>query len=97
VGTELCNAAPIAGPVVNTRWGPVQVKATLRADGTVCEVTTLATPNSHRRSVQINNRATPILHDRVVSAGDTSFQSVSGATVTSNGYRASLQSILDHA
>lgn len=95
--TGLCNAQPIAGPVVNTRWGPVQVQATLRLDGTVCEVSTLVTPNSHRRSVQINNRATPILHDRVVTAGGTSFQSVSGATVTSNGYRSSLQAILDNA
>ena len=97
VDPTACTAAAIVGPSVNTRWGPVQVQAVLRADGTVCEVTALATPNSHRKSVQINDRAKPILHDRVIAAGGTQFQSVSGATITSKGYRASLQSIIDNA
>lgn len=92
-----CTAAPIVGPSVSTRWGPVQVQAVLRADATVCEVMALVTPNSHRKSVQINDRAKPVLHDRVIAAGGTGFQSVSGATITSKGYRASLQSIIDNA
>jgi uncharacterized protein with FMN-binding domain len=97
VDPNACTAAPIDGPSVTTRWGPVQVQAVLRTDGTVCEVTALVTPSAHRKSVQINDRAKPILHDRVVAAGGTEFQSVSGATVTSKGYRASLQAILDNA
>jgi uncharacterized protein with FMN-binding domain len=97
VDPNACAAAPINGPSVSTRWGPVQVQAVLRADGTVCEVTALVTPSSKNKSVQINNRAKPILHDRVVAAGGTDFQSVSGATITSSGYRASLQAILDNA
>ncbi|MSY75823.1 MAG: FMN-binding protein [Actinobacteria bacterium] len=89
--------APIAGPVVNTRWGPVQVQASLTPDRVVCDVSALQTPNSHSRSVRINNYATPILHDRVLSAGNTRINGVSGATITSRGYVASLQSILDNA
>lgn len=89
--------APIAGPVVNTRWGPLQVQASLTPDRVVCDVSALQTPNSHNRSVRINNYAKPILHDRVLSAGNARINGVSGATITSRGYVASLQSILDNA
>ena len=44
----------------------------------------------------INQYALPILHDRAVKAA-ASFDGVTGATVTSEGYRASLQAILDGA
>ncbi|MEI7618382.1 MAG: FMN-binding protein [Actinomycetota bacterium] len=95
-GGGACGAA-IAGPVVNTRWGPVQVQASLTPDRVVCDVSTLQTPNSHNRSVQINNYARPILHKRVIAAGNAKINGVSGATITSRGYVASLQYILDHA
>ena len=96
VAAPACGA-PIAGPVVNTRWGPVQVQAGLTPDRVVCDVSALQTPNSHNRSVRINNYAKPILHDRVLSAGNARINGVSGATITSRGYVASLQYILDHA
>ena len=92
-----CTGTPIDGPVVQTRWGPVQVQAQLTADKRVCNAIALQTPNSHSRSVQINTYAKPILHKRAVAAGSTQFSAVSGATITSRGYMMSLQYILDHA
>jgi uncharacterized protein with FMN-binding domain len=82
------------GPAVQTRWGPVQVEAIVSADGTVCDVQALQSPNGARRSIAINAEALPILHDRAVQSG-TAFDAVSGATITSEGYRSSLQAIVD--
>lgn len=92
-----CTGQPITGPVVQTRWGPVQVQAQLTPDRVVCNTVALQTPDSHNRSVQINAYAKPILHRRAVAAGSAQFNAVSGATITSRGYIASLQYILDHA
>jgi uncharacterized protein with FMN-binding domain len=86
----------VVGPTVDTRWGPVQVEALLSADGRVCDIQAIQSPGGERRSISINQRALPILHDRAV-ASSASFDGVTGATVTSEGYRASLQAILDGA
>lgn len=86
----------INGPVVDTRWGPVQVQAHLTADHKVCNVIAVQTPSAHSRSIQINDYARPILHKRAIAAGSAQFNGVSGATITSRGYAASLQYILDH-
>jgi uncharacterized protein with FMN-binding domain len=84
------------GPAVQTRWGPVQVEALVSTDGTVCDVQALQSPGGARRSIAINAEALPILHDRAVQSG-AAFDAVSGATITSEGYRSSLQAILDGA
>ena len=82
--------------MANTQWGPVQVAATV-VNGKVCAVRTIQTPDGDRKSVMINARAVPVLEKQVIAAGDASFDGVSGATVTSEGYRRSLQAILDRA
>ena len=97
VDPSACVGAAIDGSVVTTRWGPVQVQARLTSDHRVCDVTELRSPDSHSRSVRINDYARPILHDRAVAAGIAKFNAVSGATITSRGYVTSLQSILDQA
>ena len=84
----------VVGPTVATRWGPVQVEALVSSDGRVCDIQALQSPDSERRSISINRQALPILHDRAVESS-SSFDAVTGATVTSEGYRASLQAILD--
>ena len=86
----------VVGPTVNTRWGPVQVEALLSADGRVCDIQAVQSPGGRGRSLSINQYALPILHDRAVKAA-ASFNAVSGATITSEGYRSSLQAILDGA
>jgi len=82
------------GPAVQTRFGAVQVEALVSADGKVCNVQAIQSPGGERRSIAINSYALPILHDRAVQSG-AAFDAVTGATVTSDGYRASLQAILD--
>jgi uncharacterized protein with FMN-binding domain len=90
-----CTGKAVDGAAVNTRWGPVQVRAKFTTDGRLCDVTPLQYPNDRQRSMFINQQALPILHDLAVRANGVGFNSVSGATITSGGYKSSLQSALD--
>ena len=90
-----CEGQTLDGPTVKTRWGPVQVEAVVSSSGQICDVDAIQSPNSHRRSVAINNNALPILHKQVMNAQSANINGVSGATVTSTGYVRSLQAILD--
>ena len=90
-----CEGKTIDGPTVDTRWGPVQVEAVISPSGQICDVDAIQSPNSHGRSIRINDEALPILHAEVIKAQSANINGVSGATVTSRGYQRSLQSILD--
>ncbi|MGI5239861.1 FMN-binding protein [Dactylosporangium sp. CA-139066] len=90
-GTTVVN-----GTVVQTRWGPVQVQVTI-AGGKITEVAALRVPDGNRRDHEINSYAVPMLRDEVLRAQSARIDSVSGATVTSDGYRRSLQAALDAA
>jgi len=90
-----CEGKTIDGPTVDTRWGPVQVEAVISPTGQICDVDAIQSPNSHGRSIRINDEALPILHTEVIKAQSANINGVSGATVTSRGYQRSLQSILD--
>ena len=89
-----CTGVERLGSVVQTRWGPVQVAAVI-SDGRICDVRAVVVPSSHTRSTAINSRAVPILRQRALASQSASFDTVTGATVTSDGYRSSLQAILD--
>jgi uncharacterized protein with FMN-binding domain len=84
------------GSVVQTRWGPVQVRVTV-SGGTLIDVTAVVYPNGNPRDQEINSYALPILRQAALVAQSASIDSVSGATYTSDGYRQSLQSALDAA
>ena len=86
----------VTGQAAQTRWGPVQVQITV-ADGRVTAVTLLQVPSENRRDVQINNAAVPVLTQETLQAQSAQIDTVSGATVTSDGYITSLQSALDQA
>jgi FMN-binding domain len=86
----------ILGPVVDTRWGPVQVSVVV-ADHKITGVKVPVYPNHKRRSVQINNRALPLLRQEVVANQSARIDNVSGATVTTIGYSGSLQQAIDSA
>lgn len=94
--TSCDSASEIVGPVVQTQWGPVQVAAKV-SNGKVCAVRTIQTPSGDRKSIMINNSAVPILEQQVLAAGNASIDGVSGATYTTQGYKQSLQAILDQA
>ena len=86
----------VNGKVARTRWGPVQVQVRIH-DGKIVDVTALRQPDGNDRDQEINSYAIPQLHDEVLAAQSGQIDAVSGATVTSDGYRESLQSALDAA
>ncbi|MFB9445923.1 FMN-binding protein [Dactylosporangium vinaceum] len=84
------------GSVAATRWGDVQVTITV-ADGKITAVNVPVYPNGNGRDRQINARALPILTRETLTAQSARIDTVSGATVTSDGYIESLQAALDAA
>jgi uncharacterized protein with FMN-binding domain len=84
------------GSVASTRWGDVQVSITV-ADGKITAVDVPVYPNSNGKDQQINARALPILTQETIAAQSADIDTVSGATVTSDGYIESLQAALDAA
>lgn len=84
------------GDPVMTRWGVVQVQITVRK-GKLTQAVAVQFPDANRHDQEINAVAVPLLNDAAVAAQSAQFDSVSGATVTSEGYKQSLQSALDQA
>ena len=84
------------GQTVDTRWGPVQVKITV-IGGRITASEAVQYPSSNHKDEEINARALPTLNDEVVQQQSAQIDTVSGATVTSDGYLESLQSAIDQA
>ena len=84
------------GNTVQTRFGPVQVQITV-ANGKITDVTALQLTNTDGKSIQISNRAAPLLRSKVLAAQSANVQTVSGATITSDAYLTSLQAAIDAA
>lgn len=95
-GTATPGSTTVTGAVAQTRWGPVQVRITV-SGGKVTAVDIVQVPNGNRRDVEINDYAVPVLTREALAAQSADIDSVSGATVTSDGYTTSLQSALDQA
>lgn len=89
-------AGTYTGSAVNTRWGLVQVQITV-ANGRITASTAVQCPQNNSRDRQINAYAVPTLNQEAVTAQSDRIDTVSGATVTSDGYVQSLQSALDQA
>ncbi len=96
VTTPTVTTQTYTGQAVNTRWGPVQVRITVTG-GKITAAEAIQYPNSNRRDQEINARAIPALNEETVQAQSAQLDSIGGATVTSQGYLASLQSALDQA
>jgi len=96
----MTSAAPatttVLGDPADTQWGVVQVRLSVRG-GRIVAVRAVQSPHSTQHSLDINAHALPILAQQVLTAQGAKVDGVSGATVTSNGYRTSLQSAIDHA
>ncbi|GIH07716.1 FMN-binding protein [Rhizocola hellebori] len=84
------------GSVAGTRWGDVQVAITV-ANGKITDVSVPVYPTANGRDRQINAYALPILKQETLAAQSADIDTVSGATVTSDGYVESLQAALDAA
>ncbi|MEU9353078.1 FMN-binding protein [Streptomyces griseoloalbus] len=79
----------VAGPTVDTEKGPVQVEVTLDGDR-ISAVRMLRQPDHPQTTA-----AVPTLVEETLEAQSADIDTVSGATVTSDGYRESLQAALD--
>lgn len=84
------------GTSEGTRYGPVQVRVTIRSHRLV-SVNALVYPSEGGRDREISSFALPELQQEAVAAQSARIDTVSGATFTSDGYRRSLQSALDAA
>lgn len=85
----------VDGAVADTRFGPYQVEATV-SDGKLVDVTLIDYPTD-RRSMSIASYAEPILRQAALASQSADLDVVSGATLTSRAYAASLQATLDAA
>lgn len=79
----------VAGPTVDTEKGPVRVEVTLDGDR-ITDVRMLRQPDHPQTTA-----AVPVLIEETLRAQSADVDTVSGATVTSDGYRRSLQAALD--
>ncbi|MEU6277413.1 FMN-binding protein [Streptomyces populi] len=95
-GSKSTGSRTVTGDTVQTRWGPVQVRITLK-DGRITESAAVVYPSDNPRDQEINSYAIPQLRRETLAAQSARIDSVSGATYTSDGYRQSLQSALDSA
>jgi hypothetical protein len=86
----------ITGDPVDTAYGVVQVRITMRG-GRIVSVANLALPFDRSRSQEISQIAGPLLRSEALRAQSASINVVSGATYTSNGYAQSLQSAIDRS
>ncbi|WP_199441089.1 FMN-binding protein [Umezawaea beigongshangensis] len=82
-------ARTVDGELISTSEGDVQVRVVYSGDEIVA-VQMLKQPDSGP-----TRRAVPILQEETLRAQSADVDTVSGATATSEGYIASLQSVLD--
>lgn len=73
------------------------VKVTITVSGGRMTNVTASYPTSPARAASINNEAIPKLRQEALAAQSARIATVSGATLTSESYRNSLQSALDRA
>ncbi|MFI8848934.1 FMN-binding protein [Streptomyces sp. 891-h] len=95
-GAEGSRTGSYTGSVITTRYGPVQVEATLKS-GRLTAVKVLRAPSENGRDRDIARDAVPRLTQEALEAQSARIDAVSGATYTSDGYVRSLQSALDKA
>lgn len=82
------------GDVIDTRYGPAQVRVTVQT-GRITKVEAVQLQSNDPKSVQISSYAAPILAQSALTKQSGDLDAVSGATITSVSYEASLQSALD--
>jgi uncharacterized protein with FMN-binding domain len=82
------------GDAISTRYGNAQVRVTV-ANGKITKIEALQLQGNDPKSVQISGSAEPLLRQSALTKQSAAIDAVSGATITSASYEASLQSALD--
>ncbi len=80
----------------STQYGEVQLKVTT-SGGKITNVEAVQLPSGDGKSAEISSYAEPQLRQSALTAQSANIDAVSGATYTSDGYRAALQAALDTA
>ena len=83
------------GQPANTVYGPVQIQLVVKSHKIV-KVAVLEQPTNTIHDIQIGEFAFPKLIGETLAAQNAKIDAVSGASYTSAGYIASLQSAVDH-
>jgi uncharacterized protein with FMN-binding domain len=86
----------VTSAVEANQYGNVQLKVTIKG-ARITAVTAVQIPTGDPKSAEINAYAEPILQRSALTAQSASIDAVSGATYTSTGYKAALQSALAKA
>ncbi|MDQ1015433.1 FMN-binding protein [Streptomyces afghaniensis] len=82
-------ATVVSGSTIDTEKGPVRVEVTFSGDR-IASVRMLKQPNHPQTTA-----AVPKLIEETLQAQSADIDTVSGATITSDGYRESLQAAID--
>jgi uncharacterized protein with FMN-binding domain len=82
------------GDAISTRYGNAQVRVTV-SNGKITRIEALQLQGNDPKSVQISGSAEPLLRQSALTKQSAAIDAVSGATITSASYEASLQSALD--
>jgi len=93
-GSSTSAGDTVTGAVEQTRFGAVQVSVTF-SGSKITAVTTLQAPSGSGRDEMLTQYATPLLEQEVIASQSARVDTISGATYTSEGYLASVQSALD--
>ncbi|MFJ9559169.1 FMN-binding protein [Streptomyces fuscichromogenes] len=88
-GASGTSGTVVKGTTVTTDKGPVQVQVTFSGDE-ISAVTMLQQPNHPQTTA-----AVPVLIAETLKAQSADIDTVSGATITSDGYKESLQAAID--
>jgi uncharacterized protein with FMN-binding domain len=92
--TSSSGAKVATGDSIPTRYGNAQVRVTV-SGGKITKVEALQLQGDDPKSVQISSSAEPSLRQSALTKQTAAIDAVSGATITSASYEASLQSALD--
>ena len=94
--TALYKDGTYTGDAADAYYGLIKVAAVIQ-NGALSQVKFLQYPNTHRKSVAINQQAMPYLQQEAIQAQKAQVDIVSGATYTSTAFQQSLASALAQA
>jgi uncharacterized protein with FMN-binding domain len=94
--TTTAGSKVVTGDAISTRYGNAQVRVTIK-NGKITNIVALQLQGNDPKSVQISGGAEPTLKAEALQKQSAAIDTVSGATITSASYEASLQSALDKA
>lgn len=84
------------GSVADAFYGNIQVEAVI-SGGKITDVKFLQYPNDRGESIQVNDRAMPLLTSEAIKAQSANVDVVSGATQSSEAFAQSLSAALSQA